>query len=275
MSLSYNLARAIGGGVPYLASCLYSSLNKKRSRTECFNLFAWRLHRSRLRNIKLIINLPEIDGKAIIRPFSTDKTIVHEICVDKVYEKVFKIPQKGVVIDVGAHIGLFTIKAAKIADKVIAIEPESNNFILLLRNIMLNKLYNVLPLNVALSDREGISYLSICLENLGAHSLVRRRGHCIKVRTCTLDKLLQELDISLEEVSFIKLDVEDAEYLVLCGAKRLLSRGKPFIAMESEYKEVRRKVIKLLSHYNYKIFISSLYLYAYPLVNSHEDITAF
>ncbi len=54
------------------------------------------------------------------------------------------------IVDAGAHVGLYSIKHASIAQKVIAIEPIPFNYKLLRININLNKLSNVYPSNVAL-----------------------------------------------------------------------------------------------------------------------------
>ena len=60
-------------------------------------------------------------------------------------------PKEGdVVIDVGAHIGRYTIIASKRVGpngKVIAIEADPSNFEMLNRNIQLNRLANVTTLN--------------------------------------------------------------------------------------------------------------------------------
>lgn len=57
-----------------------------------------------------------------------------------------------VFIDVGAHIGKYTILVAKIVGKeglVIAIEPNPENYETLLENIKLNNLKNVIAVNIA------------------------------------------------------------------------------------------------------------------------------
>ena len=54
-----------------------------------------------------------------------------------------------IFVDVGAHIGAYTINTAKIASNVIAIEANPENFKVLIKNISLHKLDNVIPYNVA------------------------------------------------------------------------------------------------------------------------------
>jgi len=75
------------------------------------------------------------------------------------------IPDVGdIVIDAGASIGAFSIKSSLLVGKegkVIAIEPEPNSFKILDTNIKANKLFNVLCLNLALSNKEGYENLYV------------------------------------------------------------------------------------------------------------------
>ena len=50
------------------------------------------------------------------------------------------IKSSDVVLDCGAHIGLFTLKVANIHSQIVSVEPSSTNFRLLQRNIILNGL---------------------------------------------------------------------------------------------------------------------------------------
>src|SRR3989338_3323566 len=70
------------------------------------------------------------------------------------------VPKKDdVVIDVGAHIGIFALNASLIVPKgkVYAIEPCRSTYNLLRRNIKLNELENIVTFNFALSDKEGLA----------------------------------------------------------------------------------------------------------------------
>jgi tRNA G37 N-methylase Trm5 len=62
-------------------------------------------------------------------------------------------PKEGdTVIDIGAHIGRYTITSSKLVGntgKVVAIEAGPDTFQILKRNVTLNNLTNVLPLNIA------------------------------------------------------------------------------------------------------------------------------
>lgn len=119
---------------------------------------------------------------------------------------------KNVVVDVGAHIGIHTIHLAKRAKLVIAIEPEPRNYMLLKKNLKLNKLGNVLALPIALSDKNGYAYLSVASSS-GAHALEPINREIsnvkyvdrIKVKTMTFDSLINYL--KLNHVDLVKIDV--------------------------------------------------------------------
>jgi hypothetical protein len=57
-----------------------------------------------------------------------------------------------VFVDVGSHIGKYTIPAARLVGSsglVISVEPHPENYAVLVENVMLNKLTNVITLNIA------------------------------------------------------------------------------------------------------------------------------
>ena len=68
--------------------------------------------------------------------------------------------QNQCLLDVGANIGLYTLFASSKGHQVIAIEPESHNFCLLNRNIMINNFGDsAIAYPVALNDKLMISKL--------------------------------------------------------------------------------------------------------------------
>src|ERR687885_407770 len=69
----------------------------------------------------------------------------------------FNTKQGDIVVDVGAHIGKYTLIASKrvgVNGKVVAIEAHPGNYEMLNRNIKLNGLTNVIPLNYAVYSKE-------------------------------------------------------------------------------------------------------------------------
>ncbi len=150
----------------------------------------------------------------------------HEPLVQKVFE-----PKQGeVFVDVGAHIGLYTLRAAREVGptgRVIAVEPDPQSYCILKDNVALNNLHNVLVVNAALSDASGQKTFYACtdpsLSGFELQSNARLR-EVRTVKTLTLDELVRIAEVS--DVNWIKLDVEGAETKVLHGGANLLANAK-------------------------------------------------
>ncbi|MEM1661099.1 MAG: FkbM family methyltransferase [Candidatus Bathyarchaeia archaeon] len=107
-------------------------------------------------------------GIIAIQPFGIDGgIIVREIYFEQVYDRFYRLQNDDVVVDVGAHVGLFTLKVAKSVKLVLAVEPHPFNYRLLTVNVALNKLNNVTPVKLALSSYSGKAKLSYILEVQG------------------------------------------------------------------------------------------------------------
>jgi FkbM family methyltransferase len=190
-------------------------------------------------------------------------------------------PKPGdVVIDVGAHIGKYTIIASKrigANGKVIAIEAHPVNYEMLNRNIKLNGLTNVIPLNYAVYSEESRIKLYMPDEEFGYtmhHSIMfsylspkyslkgKENEKFIEVNANTLDNLLQKNGLS-REVNWLKIDVEGAEFEVLKGATEILSNSKDIcllIEVHNPYDTTHYKqIMDFLKHYNFKIQFEKIY----------------
>ena len=142
-----------------------------------------------------------------------------------------------VFIDIGANIGLFTLKAARLTGpqgRVIAIEPGTEAANRLEENVGLNSYAQVTILRQALSDSNGEAVLHhVQLGNdPQAYSLV---GSALAtdgetVKTETLDSLVSRL--ALTQIDCIKMDVEGAEPMVIAGAAQTLDRFHPMVIFE-------------------------------------------
>jgi FkbM family methyltransferase len=120
-----------------------------------------------------------------------------------------------IVIDGGAHIGTFTLRAALATSGVIfAIEPYEENFKILKKNIALNKITNVIPIKVAISSFDGYTRLYL-RDGVSTHlSLHGMEGDkFVQVRCQTLRTLLHENNIKY--VDLLKLDIEGHELTVI------------------------------------------------------------
>lgn len=145
-----------------------------------------------------------------------------EIFHDEIYEQIFNVENGEMVIDVGAHVGLFTVKARKAVGEdglVVAIEPEPKNAALLSENVEKHGFKNVVVVKKAAGNYKGKVKLYLSPGSRG-HSLLPIRPSSINVGMDTLDNIAAEL--GLTRVDFIKIDVEGAELDVLEGAEKIL-----------------------------------------------------
>lgn len=234
------------------------------------------------KDLKSLLILP--DGNLLLcswrdGPFWT-WAIIEEIYYFRAYEMFFKPEKNFTIIDVGAHIGIYTLKAAKNVGKrgrVIAIEPENRNFELLVKNVKINRYKNVIPVKLALSNFEGKARLYIKSLTL-SHSLqkdVEIHKECASARkiiditevtVMSMSNLMNELGIL--KIDLLKIDAEGAEFEVLKGSENLLAQhriSKIVVAAYHTSDEV--KIIEeYLGKLGYKINIVEVsgrkYLYA-------------
>ena len=98
------------------------------------------------------------DLKIKIRVKSTDLMALTNVWMINEYDvDSFKINQNDIVIDVGAHIGLFSLLVSQFCKtgKIFSFEPIRENFDLFVSNLELNHIQNIFPFNVGVSKNSG------------------------------------------------------------------------------------------------------------------------
>jgi len=219
-----------------------------------------------VRRIGNLAQIKLLNGMIVLLPLGVDVGIVvREIFIDQVYDCFYKPCDNDIVIDIGAHVGLFSIKVCRSVKRVIAIEPHPFNYKLLLTNLHLNKIENVTPYKIAISNYSGIAKLYLGRESTG-HTIKplseMSRSSSIVVKVETLDNLLDEIDLS--KVNFIKIDVEGAELEVLKGSERTLANNNLFLAIAAyHYPKEIFEIAKFLRAKDMKIFSDGTYIYAF------------
>ena len=134
------------------------------------------------------------------------------------------IPQRGqIVLDVGAHIGAYTLRAAKVVGergRVIALEPNPVTFQLLLKNIQLNSAHNVTAIEVAAWNQSRelklyhASHLGLCSVKIDYN-----QGYAV-IKAKPITEIFRTLGLS--RVDLTKIDTEGAEREVLEGMSELI-----------------------------------------------------
>lgn len=152
---------------------------------------------------------------------------VWEPHMHRLFEKY--ISPEDVVLDIGANIGTHSVKMAKLAKNLLAFEPLRQSYTLLKENLRLNGCTNAIAYEYALSDSAYTTeYKLVEGTNIGGSTLLddHLAPTTESIDVITLDSL------SLNQVDFIKMDVEGYEAKVIIGAVETIKRHKPSIVLE-------------------------------------------
>ena len=156
------------------------------------------------------------------RKGSADESVIehsfeHDIYFSRVSE--YKPADDHVIMDIGAHIGTFSLLAAlKVPHgRVYAIEACKESYNLLRINNRLNNVNNIDVTHLALADRSGTCTLYHDLDNRG-HTICRPiTGFGEIVQSDTLTNYMETKGIS--KCHFIKLNCEGAEFPILLSTQ--------------------------------------------------------
>jgi len=172
-----------------------------------------------------------------------------------------------VVLDIGAHIGYYTLIAAGIVGdrgKVYAFEAAPENFSLLLRNIEVNGYTNVIPIQKAVSNKIGVTTLFLGpLGYAGTHSIynVHNKSVMIKVEVTSLDEFFKDIQCKID---LIKMDIEGAEMSALEGMANLIKRNTSLKIITEFYPKLLQIAgfspdgfLNKLTDFGFKLFIIS------------------
>ena len=138
------------------------------------------------------------------------------------------------VIDLGANIGYFTLILAKLVGptgKVFAFEPDPRNLALLKKNVEYNNYKNVIIVPKAVSNVNDKCTLYTGQKTFGQNKIYKpkktktQKFIPIDSETVRLDDFFKTNNL-LNKISFIKMDIEGAEFLALSGMKEILKLNK-------------------------------------------------
>lgn len=237
-----------------------------------------------LRNLKRTASSPPAQPEISLEQY--EQLVPHEVVADGATEVAYATPnmftkwrvdslftkepdtiewirgfQPGeVFVDIGANVGMYTIWAAKTRGvRTFAFEPESQNYALLCRNIVMNDLSEiVVAYCLALSDTASYSLLHLSGFQIGSscHSFGEKIDHNLKRRetklaqgciSTTLDTLVAAGVVPVPD--HIKIDVDGLEHKVLEGCRGVLAdpRLKSVLVEINTNLEQHRKIIDDMS----------------------------
>jgi FkbM family methyltransferase len=139
------------------------------------------------------------------------------------------------VIDIGAQIGCWSVPmglAVGPKGLLVAFEGDPEPFSCLSHNVKRHPEINAKLINAAVWDTEGEVIFLRNMENRGASAVSQNgMGESLTIQTVTMPSVRLD-DLDLENVSFIKIDVEGAEFRCLKGAEKLITDQRPIIFAE-------------------------------------------
>lgn len=144
-------------------------------------------------------------------------------------EPVFRnLLEGGVFLDIGAHVGHWTVRLAGQAEKVIAVEPDPGTAAILRQNLELNDIRNVTVIEAAAWDSNELLRLEDPRER--EYSGTNRTIPDSKgtIHGTVLDDILRDEP----EIRLVKIDVEGADLHVLRGLAKTIARCAPAMIVE-------------------------------------------
>ena len=126
----------------------------------------------------------------------------------------FKIELQNAVVDIGENIGIFSVFAGKkTKNKAHAFEPYEKNFNYLKKNVLENKLTNIIAEKFAVSNVIGLKNLFLMNNSVGSILKSKKyngkKRNFIKVPTTTIEAII-EMN-KLKKIDFLKIDCEGSE----------------------------------------------------------------
>ena len=209
--------------------------------------------------------------KIKIRKHSTDlMALTHVWLIEEYKSKNFEIKDTDVIIDVGGHIGLFSLYASQFCKNglIYSFEPVPENYNLLIDNIQSNDLNQIKSFNLAVSNSNSNVKLYLNDDEAG-HSMFSKSSKTITVDSISLQQIFD--DNNIENCNFLKLDCEGTEYEILQNLPLSYFDKIEKIVIEyhmaDSHPELLENLKKLLISQNYflktkKLFSDIGFLYA-------------
>lgn len=182
----------------------------------------------------------------------------HEPAVTYLFERLMRaLPS---FVDVGAHLGYFSIMAAKLepSKPVLAYEMDDRAYERLARNVQLNNVHNLQIFQTAITAVSGlVSYRRLPMLDSGESiSYTGSDDPSRMVEAQSLDDVFAKNGIP---IGLIKIDVEGADYEVLTGMEEILQH-KPTLLLEIHgtklplFSSNSQQVIQYLEARGYRVY---------------------
>lgn len=168
------------------------------------------------------------------------------------------------IVDIGAHVGLYTLVAAALRSDIpiFAFEPNPHAYARLRVNKMKNDFKNISESNFAVGEQAGLAEFSWLRRE---HAVISSGGHIgppkvgdehnfetSVTRITPLDAVAGARDLGAH--GLIKIDVEGAEALVFAGMRKTVETCRPDIILETFQRVACEAINPLILPLGYKVF---------------------
>jgi|TARA_B110000438_G_scaffold300706_1_gene353732 FkbM family methyltransferase len=165
--------------------------------------------------------------------------------------------KNSVFFDVGANVGMYSIFSAKVSKvKVYSFEPESNNFQILMENIISNNLVGqVKAFPIAIGEKSDFTslYLNDFIIGSSHHMIDNPLDHNLQkkefkinqgVFKTSLDKIVSEWGFPMPK--YLKIDVDGIENLIIKNSKSIL-KNKNLTSVLIEINRNREEDLEIIT----------------------------
>jgi FkbM family methyltransferase len=222
----------------------------------------------------MIVEVPKYGYKSYCRTWSN----FNDLMIMTVHEddllQLFRPTKGDVVVDVGAYLGRYTLTSSNLVGKsgrVVAIEGDPSHYEMLNKNLKLNKTSNVTAISCMVGSKDmrllfgsPDDYILVSSKDMTTNyqgNLYKEFDETGKaqmgnttVHLNTLDNLLIK-EHGINEVNWMKIDVEGAELEVLKGAHTILSNSKriKLLIEIHDVNKLYKPIVEILNSHNFKI----------------------
>jgi FkbM family methyltransferase len=175
---------------------------------------------------------------------------LREVFIFDVY-RTHLLKPNDLVLDLGAGVGEFSILASRrIGEqgRVIAIEPNPEDFELLKTNIEMNRCNNIVPVNLGVGKEPSEAEIAFW-------------GRKFSCKIDILENIFERLNIK-NSVNFVKLDIEGLEADVVTKSIEIIKEAD---VISLEFHGTKQKLDELLLPYGF-FFIPVNYKYYYKMM---------
>jgi len=176
-----------------------------------------------------------IENGIYLRQGTSDTFVYKEVFIEECYKKCAdRLNGKSMVVDIGAHVGLFSLYCSPKCDRVYSYEAHPENFSLALKNIKNKKAKNIDINNLAVWSSSGREINIFSNDSrTGEHTVGERadgRDGALKVKTTSIYDIFEKYNIVYCDL--LKMDIEGAEYQAFFSTPKSLFKRIGNICME-------------------------------------------